>query len=148
GKRDRSFRCSPLSVAPGIGRETATQSTSPALTPASSRHIAMAASGSSPLGVRARASLDSSTAAASRPSIRIALAASLRMPPIPRMIMLGSDCQALSLFVRGLLRLFDLSPGIAQRHGPVEHEVLRRRVPIDTEITQPLELVAVSVGGS
>ena len=89
----------------------------------------MAASGSSPLGVRARASLDSSTAATSRPSIRIALAASLRMPPIPRMIMLGSDCQAPSLFVRGLLRLFDLSPGIAQRHGPVEHQVLRPSSP-------------------
>src|SRR5208337_3710074 len=39
------------------------------------------------------------------------------------------------------LRLLDLGPGIAQRHGPVEDQLARRRIGIDAEIALPLELI-------
>ena len=73
----------------GTGRATATASTCSGLAPASCRQVAMECSGKSPVPPqfkRRRTSFDSSTAATNSPSLRMAVAASPSMPPIPRMI--------------------------------------------------------------
>jgi hypothetical protein len=44
----------------------------------------------------------------------------------------------------GALRLLDAGPGVAESHRPVEDEALRRRVRIDAEVAEPLELEAAA----
>src|SRR5262249_30284789 len=112
---------------------------------ASSRQVAMARSGIWPPPLpwaRWRTSLDSSTAATSSPSRRMAAAASPSSPPIPRITMTGSSSFRLAS------AFFDLRPGILQGHGPVEYERARLGIGIDAEVSEPLELVAAAFGGS
>src|SRR5436309_321918 len=74
----------------GIGRTIATASTCSGLASARRRQVAMACSGSLPSPLQRmsrRTSLDSSIAATSSPSFRMAQAASPWSPPIPRRIM-------------------------------------------------------------
>src|SRR5262249_42466615 len=42
----------------------------------------------------------------------------------------------------GVLLLLDLGPGVAQRDRTVEHELSRRRIAIDAEVAEALELIA------
>src|SRR5687767_9054218 len=51
--------------------------------------------------------------------------------------MIGAKWQYVSL-----PRLFELRPRVLQRYRAVEHQLLRRRVRVDGEIAEPLELVA------
>ena len=89
---------------------------------------------------RRRTSFDSSTAAASLPSLSMAHAASPRIPPIPRMIITGKRRRPAYALAFSLL--FDLGPGVAQRHRAVEDQLAGRGIRVDAEIAQPLELVA------
>src|SRR5688500_9958470 len=90
----------------------------------------MAFCGNSP-GVALRAIFFSSIAANSLPSRSNAQAASLRMPPSPKMVIFSLFCAA----------LFDFRPGIAQSNGAVEHRQVRRGVLVHTKVTEPFELI-------
>ena len=117
------------------GRTTATQSTWSRVAPARRRHSSIAACGNRRRARTPRVSFASSTAARSSPSFRTAHAAS-------------AEQSAESENDHGLFRfLLDLGPGVAQRHGAVEHQLLRRRVGIDAEVAQPLELIAAARRG-
>src|SRR5258706_10950509 len=79
-----------------------------------------------------RVILDSSTAASSTPSFKSAQAPSPSNPPKPRITMASFRF------------LLDFGPGIAQRHGAVEHQLMRSGIAIHAEVAEPLELITAA----
>src|SRR5439155_23458662 len=84
GNRARNWRWRLVSGPAANGRTIATQSTSSGFAPAIARQEAIADSGKAPERYW-RETLISSTAATSLPFLTTAAAASLRIPPIPKM---------------------------------------------------------------
>src|SRR5262249_34949681 len=135
GNAARRWRCIGLSLAVARGRTMATQSTCSGFTLPSARQVRMDSWGIPP-ECRRRVSFDSSIAAANSPSFRRALAASPRIPPMPRMFI------ATPKISFRFLRLLNLRPRVAKRYRTVEDRTVRRRILVHAEVAQPLELVA------